>query len=227
MTATSAQSASNANPFPAESARTVLLPGSPATYANRAYLRDLGLRWDPKGHQWHGTTPQDVVRVLREQLGLEVRCFGTLDPPTGPSPPAPPGPLAVASRTATPVLGSDPARRFPTPRFGDYSRTRFESRVAFGGPDESEDAEGVATPPRQFSFLEITSGLPDDSREDDEKQEERRLRELRARVKAARAVVSTTRGLADILVRDRQKAARFYARYGIAEAMFRQGVRDI
>ena len=51
---------------------------------------------------------------------------------------------------------------FPSPRFGDYSRTRFESRVAFGGPDEGEDAEEIATPTRQFSLLEITSGLPDD-----------------------------------------------------------------
>jgi hypothetical protein len=65
-------------------------------------------------------------------------------------------------------------RRFPSPRFGDYSRTRFESRVAFGGPDE--DAEEVVTPTRQFSLLEITSRLPHDSRETDEKQAERRLR---------------------------------------------------
>ena len=38
------------------------------------------------------------------------------------------------------------ARSYPRPRFGDYSRTRFESRVAFGGPDEDEDTEEVATP---------------------------------------------------------------------------------
>ncbi len=53
-------------------------------------------------------------------------------------------------------------RPFPSPRFGDYSRTRFESRVAFGGPDDNEDAEESATATRQFSLLEITSGLPDD-----------------------------------------------------------------
>jgi hypothetical protein len=118
-------------------------------------------------------------------------------------------------------------RRFPTPRFGDYSRTRFESRVAFGGPDESEDAEdspSVATPTRQFSLLEITSGLPDDSREADERAAERRLRELRARVKAARAVISNTPGLAEILATDWKKAARFYARFGITPAQFRRGI---
>ena len=52
------------------------------------------------------------------------------------------------------------------------------------GPDE--DAEETATPTRQFSLLEITSGLPDDSREADERAAEPRLRDLRGRVKAAR-----------------------------------------
>jgi hypothetical protein len=115
-------------------------------------------------------------------------------------------------------------RRFPSPRFGDYSRTRFESRVAFGGPDGGEDAEEVATPTRQFSLLEITSGLPDDSREADERAAERRLRDLRGRVKAARAASSATPGLAETLAADWQKAAHFYARFGITERMIQCGV---
>jgi hypothetical protein len=89
--------------------------------------------------------------------------------------------------------------------------------------DGDEDAEGIATPARRFSVLEITSGLPDDSREADEKQVERRLRDLRARVKLARAVVSVTPGLAEILRSDWRKAARFYVRFEITEAMFRYG----
>ncbi len=121
------------------------------------------------------------------------------------------------ARTAPPTT-----RWFPSPRFGDYSRTRFESRVGFGGEDG--EAEFVATPTRGFSLLEVTSGLPDDCREADERQAERRLRDLRARVKSARAVVSTTPGLAERLAADWQKAARFYARFGIAEREFRLGV---
>jgi len=113
-------------------------------------------------------------------------------------------------------------QRFPSPRFGDYSRTRFESRVAFGGPEE--DSEEVTTPTRQFSLLEITSGLPDDSREEDERAAARALREVRARVKAARVTVSTTPELAETLARDWQKAARFYARHRVTEKMFRHGV---
>jgi len=131
--------------------------------------------------------------------------------------------LPTKSRTDRSVLV---ARSYPRPRFGDYSRTRFESRVAFGGPDEGEDAEEVVTPTRRFSVLETTSGLPDDSREADARQEGRRLRDLRARVKAARAVVSTTPGLAETIAADWQKAARLFAQFGISESQFQQGVRE-
>jgi hypothetical protein len=75
-----------------------------------------------------------------------------------------------------------------------------------------------------FTVLETTSGLPDDSREEDERHEERHRRDLRARVKRARAVVATTPGLAEVLASDWRKAARFYARFGITEGMFRKGV---
>jgi len=220
MTAMSATSAQATPSTPtASSERTVLVPGSPATYANRAALRGLGLRWDPEGHRWHGTTTPEQVHTLREQLGLEVRCFGTLDPqPRGPSP------LIPSVAAVAPPLPSD-RDSSPRPRFGDYSRTRFESRVAFGGPEEDEDAEEfIATPTWQFSVLEITSGLPDDSREAEEKEAERHLRDLRGRVKAARAVVSTTLGLAETLARDWQKATRFYARFEITKEQFRRGV---
>ena len=47
------------------------------------------------------------------------------------------------------------------------------------------------------------------------------LHDLRGRVKAARAVVSTTPGLAETLASDRRKATWFYARFGISEEMFR------
>jgi len=130
---------------------------------------------------------------------------------------------SAAGPRPAPPLGPTP-RRFSSPRFGDYSRTRFESRVAFGGPDEGEDAEELnATPARQFSLLEITSGLPDDSREADERAAERRVRELRGRVKGARAVIATTPGLSETLARDWRKAAQFYVRFRITEPLFRYG----
>ena len=213
MTATGAMSASNANPFPdlapaGAALRTVLLPGSPATYANRATLREMGLRWDPVGHRWHGTTTEDRVKVLREQLGLEVRCFGALDTHVALKGPAAPKPV-------TPVLATNH-------RVHDGSRTHFESRTAF---TESADCEEESpTPTRRFSLLEITSGLSDDSREEDERVAARRLLDLRGRVKAARAAISATPGAEEVLHRDWVKAARFYLRFQITEAQFRNGV---
>jgi len=56
-------------------------------------------------------------------------------------------------------------------------------------------------------------------------QAERRLRDLRGRVKAARAALSMTSRLAEILVTDWRKAAAFYARFGITEEHLRHGVR--
>jgi hypothetical protein len=67
----------------------------------------------------------------------------------------------------------------------------------------------------------VASGLPDDSREEDERREARQLRDLRGRVKAARAIVTATPGLAETLACDWVKAACFYARFGITERMFR------
>jgi hypothetical protein len=86
-----------------------------------------------------------------------------------------------------------------------------------------EDAAEIATPTRRFSVFEITSGLPDDNREEDERGTERQVRDLRGRVKRARAVVATTPGLAEILQRDWQKAARFYVRFGFTETLLRHG----
>src|SRR5271157_2739579 len=82
----------------------------------------------------------------------------------------------------------------------------------------------IATPTRQFSLLEITSGLPDDSREAHERREAGQLHDLRGRVKAARAAISATPGAEEVLRRDLEKAARFYARFGITEAILRHGV---
>jgi hypothetical protein len=223
MTAMSATSASE-TPSTANSLRdlvaslrTVVVPGSPATYANRAALRAMGLRWDPVGRRWHGTTTTDRVREMRERLGLEVRCFGTLEPPRGPRPPRPLAPAPVPS--IPPCAVRD---RGPVLRLHDGSRTRAEARVAYR--DGDEETEEVVTHSRRFTLHEITSGLADDSREADEREVERRVRNLRGRVKAARAIVATTPDLAEILQRDWHKAAHFYARFGITERMFRCGV---
>ena len=210
MTAMSAQRASDANPFPE---RTVLLPGSPSTYEHRMVLRDLGLRWDPENHRWHGSLAPAAIRELREKHGIVVRCFGSLDPPQGPEPP-------------TPVAPPRPMRSLPSQAkvapIRDSSRTRAEARVVDREADE--DTEEITTPTRRFSLLDITSGLPDDSREAEEREAERRLRDLRGRVKAARAVIARAPGLSDLLASDWGRAAWFYARFGVNEQFMRHGV---
>jgi hypothetical protein len=90
-----------------------------------------------------------------------------------------------------------------------------------------EDSEELATPTQSFRAGEVTSVLPDDSREEDERAEKRKLRGLRARVKVARAVVATTPRLAEALASDWRKAARFYARFGVAQTTLRHGVPNV
>ena len=157
------------------------------------------------------------MKELRERLGLEVRVFGDLNvaPPKGPAAPKPASPTRPAPCPQV-------AARESVRRVHDGSRTRAEARVAFPSLEEVDE---VQTPTRRFTVMEITSDLPDDSREEDERAAERRLRDLRGRVKVARAVVSKTPGLAEILARDWRKAAGFYARFGITEKTFREGVQ--
>ena len=200
------------NPFDRDlvvSLRTVPVPGSPATYANRAYLRGLGLRWDPVGHRWHGTTTADRVKTLRELLGLEVPCLGTLEPPRGPRSPAP---TLVPSTSPQAVRESEHVRRLH-----DGSRVRAEARTVY----HADEADGVAR--SRFSERDLTSGLSDGFRDEDERPTEWMIHDIRGRVKAARPVVSTTPGPAEILAFDWRKAARFYARFGVTGTMFQKG----
>jgi hypothetical protein len=215
MTAISAPHSARegANPFPPTASAHVRVPGSARTYEVRDVLRGMGLRWDPVSHSWHGTLPADLGSRLVRELGLRPQIVPTIE--------------AFASQAApvavqTPPTGPRGPVRARIPH--DSTRTPAEARVAF--PDAGEDEEdGVDS--RRFGPLEITSGLPDDSREADERVAARQLRDLRARVKAARALVATTPGMAETLARDWRKAAWFYARFEITEGMFRHGVAVI
>jgi hypothetical protein len=64
--------------------------------------------------------------------------------------------------------------------------------VAFRGEEEESDP---STPIHgRFTFLDITSGLADDSREANERAVARHLADLRGRVKAARKARAATSG---------------------------------
>jgi len=207
MTAMSAQRAlgNAATTVSAERAH-IRLPGSARTYEVRDVLRGLGLRWDPVSHAWHGTLPLDQGSRLAREFGLRPQVVPTIEEFAS---------QAVPVAAQRPPAGPrGPAR---PPARHDGSRTRAEARVAF--PDEEDGVDS-----RRFSLVEITSGLPDDSREADERAGARLLRDLRARVKAARALVANSPCMAETLARDWRKATWFYARFGITEGQFRFGV---
>jgi hypothetical protein len=216
MTAMSAQRASgNAADATNPTANAhVRIPGSPRTYEVRDVLRGMGLRWDPLSHAWHGMLPSDQGSSLARDFGLRPQIVPTIEAFASESTPEPPRGLPGGPERPRPPI------RVPRPH--DGSRTRAEARLAFPGMDD--DPDEVAVGDRRFSLLEITSGLPDDSREADERLAERQLRDLRGRVKAARAVASATPGLTEILTRGWQKAVQFYAQFGITEEIFRRGV---
>jgi hypothetical protein len=65
------------------------------------------------------------------------------------------------------------------------------------------------------------------SREADERGAACQLRDLRARVKAERAMVATHPGMAETFRGDWRKAAWFYARFGITEGQFCRGVPSL
>jgi hypothetical protein len=214
MTALSARSASELT-APAELAsRKVRVPGTARTYEVRDQLRGLGLRWDPATHAWHGTIRAGEEILLERELRVRAQVVHPIEafateaspaPPVGPKPPAPSPRAAGAPRGA--------------PR--DGARTRAEARSAYR--DVDEDGDDRLIHPR-FSVWDVTSGLPDDSREADERAAERRLRDLRGRVKAARAALSAHPVARGALRADWRREAAFFGRFGITQEQFRNGV---
>jgi hypothetical protein len=216
MTAMSARSASElANAELASAGRQVRVPGTARTYEVRDQLRGLGLRWDPATHAWHGTIRAGEEVVLERELRVRaqvvhpIEAFATTE--ASPAPPAGPKPPEPRPRAAGEPRGS--------PR--DGSRTRAEARTAYR--EGGEDGEEVPIHSR-FTVWDTTSGLPDDSREADERAAERRLRDLRGRVKAARAALAAAPGAAEAMGADWRKEAAFLACLGISQAQFRNGV---
>jgi hypothetical protein len=140
MTAISAiratESHDTANPFPA--CTRVVIPGTERTYENREILREMGPRWDPPTHAWHGIPSARERDLLRERFHLAVRPVVPLEAfpasPTVPDLPTPPHSPSPAIRA--PVVSH--------PRVGDGSRTRAEAGFAFRDSDERVVARHLA-----------------------------------------------------------------------------------
>jgi hypothetical protein len=145
------------NPF-ARDLAPIRLPGSDRTYEHQGLLRGLGLRWDPVGHAWHRLPAATARHELEIRFGLAPRVVRPIESFQE---------VALERKEAPKSLPTIPcspsavARHLPR----DSSRTRFESRLAFGNADEQEGEE-IAGPTGTFTMWETTSDLPDDSREE-------------------------------------------------------------
>ncbi len=207
--ATGTPSAPN-SPITSPLAVRVRIAGSDRTYEVRDVLRGMGPRWDPRFHAWHGSLPPTARSQIERDLGLPVQLVRALDsfPSSGVRDP----PVSIP----TPPVGP----RSPRPRVRNGSRSRLESRVPLqGGEDDAPEA-----PRGRFALADVTSGLPDDSREADERAAARRLADLRGRVKAARAAIARAPGAVEALLRDPSRAAWLCARFGITSDQVRRGV---
>jgi hypothetical protein len=103
-------------------------------------------------------------------------------------------------------------------------RSRAEARTAYREGDEDDEEVPVYS---RFTTWDTTSGLPDDSREAAERAAERRLRDLRGRVKATRAALLAAPGAAGAMRADWKRECAFYAKLGISELQFRNGVPSV
>ena len=214
MTAMSARSASEPAHAELASCRHARVPGMARTYEVRDQLRGLGLRWDPVTHAWHGTIRAGEEILLERELRVRaqfvhpIEAFATEASPAPPAGPKPPEPrLRAAGEPRGP------------PR--DGSRTRAEARTAYRDVDEEGGEVSIHS---RFTVWDTTSGLPDDSPEADERAAERTLRDLRGRVKAARAAMAASPGAAQGVRADWRRETAFLARFGITQAEFRHGV---
>jgi hypothetical protein len=216
MTAMSARSASELDHAEfATASRHVRVPGTARTYEVRDQLRGLGLRWDPATHAWHGTIRAGEEVVLERELRVRAQVVQPIEAFATEASPAPrAGPKPPETRPNAAGRPRGPPR--------DGSRTRAEARTAYreGAEDEGEEVPINS----RFTVWDTTSGLPDDSRDADELAAERRLRDLRGRVKAARAAIGGYPGSWEVLRADWRREAAFYTRFGISQAQFRNGV---
>ncbi len=142
------------------------------TYAFRDMLKALHLRWSPIEREWTGVVLGPDVSTLRELgLAVEVR--------DGPAPggssrggaPVPPAPLRSRRALREP---SGPARKRDHARasveaYAGKGEGRATARFSLSDLSCGADVLGqvLAENRRAFSALDVTAGLPDDSRDMD------------------------------------------------------------
>jgi hypothetical protein len=182
---------------------TVAIRGDQRTFEARETLKRAGLRWNPTAHAWWGSVPVETANELTG-IGLPVLEFIPDEHGGGVADPVAPIP--------TPALVQPrPKRQSPTRRH----------KLTVNGPT------GEVFGPREFDDHDVVANLPDDSREEEERNIRRYLRDLRLRVKAVRALLSTNPSIGETLATNPEKARAFYAIHHVTEAQVKGGVPDM
>ncbi len=114
---------------------------------------------------------------------------------------------ALAAVEVGPVQVLGGARASGAPR--DARRTRSETRLAF------RESEGDGLDDRRFTALDVTSGLPDDSRDADQRARAWVEAQRRGRVCAALAALEAHPEAREQVFRDQTKLRLFCARFSI------------
>ena len=189
----------------------VSVGAGPASYAHRAELKALHLRWDPTAREWTGVVLGSDIPSL-ENLGLMVSVpSGSVAPPSLPKGPSAPGRQPVPREARG---GSVPRR----PR--DHARTSVEAYLPKG---ERESLGRLS----RFTLLDITSGLADDTREDDQRARAAVEAERRGRIAAALAALETHAVARAQVFHDQTRCVMFCARFGVTPADICPHVEDL
>ena len=183
----------------------MFIRGCERTYELRERLKAAGLQWLKEERIWSGSVPCEFVPQM-EAEGLPV------------VPLVPEGHPLDRFREEKEVAPS-PKTPVGEPRV----RVRKEAPVKVS----AQERASAFLPEHGWDVRDITANLADDAREADEHRVERHLRDLRARVKAVRALISADPTIRHTLATNPEKAAAFYAIHGVTAAQVRHGIPDV
>ncbi len=189
----------------------VSVGAGPASYDHRSELKALHLRWDPNAREWSGVVLGSDIGTL-EGLGLlvEVRS-GSVSRPSLPRGPSAPG----RQRAPRDAQGGSAPRR---PR--DHAKASVEAYLPKG---ERESLGRLS----RFTLLDITSGLADDTREDDQRARAAVEAERKGRVAAALAALEAHAVARAQVFHDQTRCVMFCARFGVTPADICPYVEDL
>ena len=183
----------------------MLIRGCERTFELRERLRAVGMKWLPFAHAWQGVIAVEVLAQM-EAEGLRPVAIVPEGHPLD----------RFAERESSAPSPKTPARK---PR----SRSRKEAPVGVSAEARAE----AFLPEHGWTLQDITANMADDDRAEDERRVERHLRDLRARVKAVRALISADPTIQETLATRREKARAFYAIHGVTAAQVRHGVPEV